>query len=336
MATTRSWVGGQHDFFAASSWRPAGAPTAGDTAVIGVGSASSPNVATVQTAVLSGIHTVLDSGTGTTNAAANPTLSLTNATIANNASIEGSSNFYPDFLAGKGYDLTQNINANGLLLNYGTIDEVAEFNQLNINLGNYTALLNQTGATISAGDFDQLDIGGTGRNALVNNGTVSGQGATIDIATQVFGQGSFNMTDGPGFNSHFPNPGTLEFHQGVGNGQTITLNDSTLILDSPMSFLGTIKDAAVNPAGPYGGNSSVVLSGEQATSLSFQNNVLTVSNGSSVLAQLGFAPGLAANDFTFNSIAGNATLPAGTNIAITLSSASVQTALLSVAPQNQA
>ncbi len=328
MATVRNWVGGQHDFFDPASWTPTGAPGAGDTAVIGLAAASSSNVATARNATLSGFQTVLDGGPGAagTALAQDPALSLANTTIASDASIDARSAATP-FVSVT--PTTENIDANGFLLNYGTIGESTAFNTLNINLGNYTALYNQGGGTISGGDYDGLTVQGSGGPAVfVNNGTVSGHGTAIDIATQVWGTGTFNLTDGNGFNSSSKNQSTLEFHQQVNSGQTVSLNDSTLILDSPMSFLGTIADANVAAPGPYAGNSSVLLAGETATALSFQNNVLTVSDGATTLAQLGFAPGLAAGDFTFNSIPAGNSLPAGTDIHIQLPSA----AALGVAP----
>ena len=330
MATTRDWLGGQHDFFAAGSWTPTGQPVAGDTMVIGLGSAAAPNVATASNAVLSGFQTVLDGGPGAagTDPAGNPTLVLANAAIAAGTSIDARSEATP-FVSVT--PTAENMVVNALGVNYGSIGESTMFNSLNIALGNYTALYNWSGGTISGGDYDGLNIEGTGGPAVfVNNGTVSGHGTAIDIGTQVWGTGAFDLTAGSGFNSSSPNPSTIEFHQAVTAGQTVSLSDSTLILDSPMSFLGTIADPAVSAPGPFAGNSSVLLVGETATGLSFQNNVLTVTNGSTVLAQLGFAAGLAATDFTFNAIPAGSSLPAGTDIHIQLPS-SAQTAAIGVA-----
>ncbi len=337
MATTRNWLGGQHDFFAASSWTPAGQPAAGDTAIIGLGAG---NVAMAQNATLTNLAVVLDDGASTADPTANPTLSLSNAVIASNSSIQAQAVF--DYNPNP---FLETINLKGFVLNQGAISEVGLFNTLDVNLAHNTVLANQ-GGTISAADFDTLKIEGSGRGALLNNGTISGQGSTIDIGTPVFGQGAFNLTDSSGFNSHSPNPSTLEFHRMVGSGQTISLSDSTLVLDSPATFLGTIHDVSVNPTGPFGEyppNSSVLLKGEQATGLSFQNNVLTVSNGSSVLAQLSFTPGLTAADFVLNNVSGGGNLPGGANIGIQLPAAGAastqmaQTASISVPPlQNQA
>ncbi len=341
MATARNWIGGQHNLFDPNSWTPAGAPAGGDTVTIGLGSASNPNIATAQNAVLSGFQTVLDAGVGTPSSTTQPTLSLSNIIIASNASIEGTNT--SDYPAIPGNTVAENINVNGLALNYGAIDDGigknVYFNTLNINLGNYTAFLNQARGTISAGDYGNLNIEGTnGPAVFVNNSTVSGAGSAIDIGTQVWGVGAFNLTSGQSYTSHSPKQSTLEFHQGVSTGQTVSLTNSELVLDSPMLFLGTIKDTQVGPQALQATNSEVLLSGETATSLSFQNNVLSVFDGSTVLAHLSFAPGLTANDFQLAPFGGNGGGHlGGTYIDIAMPFLTTQMVTLSVAPlQNQA
>ncbi len=336
MSTVRNWLGGQHDFFAASSWTPTGQSAPGDTATIGLGSASDPNVAVVQNAMLSGMAVVLDDGLSAADPASNPTLSLSNTIISSDTSIEGHANFQYN-----PYSFAEALDLKGFVLNQGTISENDLFNTLNVNLADSTMLMNQ--GTISGGDYDTVNIAGDGWNALMNNGTISGQGSTINVDTPVFGQGEFDLKEGPGFGSHFPNSSTLEFHQMVGSGQTISMTNSTLVLDSPPTFLATIDDLSVSPSSAYASNSSVLLAGEHVTALSFQNNVLTVSDGGNVLAQLNFAPGLAAADFTFNAISGGGGLPAGTDIHIQSpamgadTTQMAQTASLAVPPlQNQA
>ncbi len=330
MTTVRNWSGGQHNFFAPVSWIPNGVPEAGDTAVIGIGTASSPNVAVARNAVFDGLTVVLDGGPGAagTTPAQRPTLSLANVAIAGGASLVARSEETP-FVSVT--STAENIDMNKLVSNSGNIEETTSFNTLNIDLGTHTALFNQSGGTISGSDYGAINIEATaGPAVFVNGGTVAGQGTAIDIGTQVWGDGTFSLTDGAGFNSVSRNQSTLDFHQAVGGGQTVSLTDSTLILDSPMSFLGTIAVPQVNPAGPFAGNSSVLLAGETATGLSFQDNVLTVTDGSAVLASLHLAPGLAADDFTFNAIPPGSSLPAGTDIHIQLPPA--QTAALSAAP----
>lgn len=323
MSAVRTWLGGSHDFFAANAWTPTGQPMAGDTALIQPGTGSNPNVAAIQNAWLDNLSVLLDDGLGSADPGASPTLTLSNVFLNGGTSIMGHSTF--------GYNpvqLTETVALEGFIMNQGSIGETGFGNTLNVTLADSTLLLNQ--GTMSAVDFDNLNVQGSGWNVLVNNGTISGHGSTIDVGTPVFGQGGFDLTPGSGGpGSHFPHQSTLEFQQMVGSGQTISMTDSTLVLDSPATFLATIDDLNVGIASPFSGNSSVLLAGQPATSLAFQNDVLTVFNGNNVLAQLGFAPGLTEADFAFNAITGGGGLPAGTDIHIQLpdpGTASTQTA----------
>lgn len=307
MATTRNWLGGQHDFFAAGSWTAAGWPVAGDTAIIGLGTGSGPNIATVRNATLGNIHVVLDAGTQAASQAATPTLSLSNAVIGSGTVIDGQTEFNVLDPSTQAFLRNEAIAVSGAVSNQGTIDEQAFSNELDIALSANAVLTNQAGGVISAANYDTLAIKAGAGAKLVNNGTVSGHGSAIDVAAAVSGHGVFALTAGSGFNSHTPNPSTLEFHGAVGSGQTITLNNAVLVLDAAPSFLATIDDRHVayagGPAAAYAGNSSVLLKGGQATALSFQNNVLTVVNGANVLAHLAFAAGLARADFALTDTA---------------------------------
>ncbi len=311
MATVRNWVGGRHDFFAANSWTPPGRPVAGDTAVVGLGSASDPNVAVARNAALNGLAIVLDDGLSAPDPADNPTLSLSNVVIAGDTSIAGHATF-----AYNPNPFAETLDLAGLVLNQGTISENDLFNTLNVDLAPNTLMMNL--GTISGGDFDTIAVADHGRARLLNDGTISGQGSSIDIGAPVSGHGSFSMTDSHGFNSDSPNSSRLEFHQDVGRGETISMTGSLLVLDAPLTFLATIDDlhVASRSLGQFARNSAVILNGEQATGLAFQDNVLTVLDGDVALAHLRFTPGLTADDFTFNAIPGGAGLPASTAIHI--------------------
>ncbi len=306
MATTRNWVGGSHDFFAAGSWSAAGRPVAGDTTVIGVGTGSGSNVASVRGATLGQLHVVLDAGKQAAAATAVPTLSLTNASIGSGTVVEGQNEYSVTDQATHSFLRNEAIAVSGAVSNQGTISEQAFSNQLDITLADAATLTNQ-GGTISAGNYDTLTIAGGATAKFVNNGAVTGKGSTLDVSAAVSGHGTFALTAGSGYNSHTPNPSTLEFHRDVGSGQTVTLNNAVLELDAPASFLATIADANVayagGPAGAYAGNSAVLLRGQQASALSFQDNVLTVSNAGGAVAHLTFAAGLTAADFTLTNTA---------------------------------
>lgn len=299
MSTTRNWLGGKHDFFAANAWTPAGRPVPGDTAVIGGGTGSSPNVAAVQNAALDGINVVLDSGPQAATPGVVPTLALSNAIIASSTSIEVPPlNSY--------YGGTYAIPVSGFAVNQGLINENGYSNTLNITLANNTLLLNDRTGKIS-GFGSTLNIEGGARAALVNDGTISVRAETVDVGVPVFGHGEFNLSrDGTPFSGHQGLGSTLEFHQGVGDGQTIALASSELVLDTPLTFAATIDAQGVqHRAGPILTsdpplNSSVLLKGEHATDLTFQNNILTVFDGQTTLAHLNFAAGLNSDDFVLS------------------------------------
>ena len=318
MATTRHWLGGEHNFFAAGSWSPTGKPSPGDTLIIGPGTASAANIADVHDRALDRVTVLLDDGPGSAGSSLGspfvPTLSLSDAVIMPGTLIENALESSPFIGAGD----TEAIRVNGMVANLGTIAEnpgALIGNTLDITIGAHGVLINGRTGTISGTTISNLNIAGGPGSMLVNDGTVSGQGTTIDVAVPVYGRGVFNTSRGGSPGSHFGTSTTLEFHQAVGRGETIAVNDATLILDAPLRFLATIDDLSVTPAGPDANNSSVLLRDEHATSLTFQNDILTVQNGQQTLATLHFSPGLVAGDFSLVDI--TAGLNQGSNINIT-------------------
>ena len=295
MATPRHWLGGEHNFFAAGSWTPAGRPRPGDTLTIGPGTASAPNIAHVHDRALDRVTVLLDDGPGPTGSPFVPTLSLSDAVITSGTVIENAVES-----GVMGVSDTEAILVNGRVRNLGTIAENPEAligNTLDITIGAHGRLINGSTGIISGTNISNINIAGGRGSTLVNDGTISGQGTTIDIAVPVSGRGVFSTSRGVGFGSSFGTRTTLEFHQTVGAGETIAVNDATLIVDAPLRFLATIDDLSVTPADPDANNSSVLLKGEHATSLTFQNDILTVQNGQQTLATLHFSPGLVADDF---------------------------------------
>ncbi len=321
MAATRNWAGGSHDFFAPASWTPAGRPIVGDTAIIGIGTLANPNVAAARNAVLDGITVVLDDGSGALDPTTNPTLSLTNTLITGSTVIEEKDGSFP---AGR---FAETIDLKEVVLNQGSIVTNTPFTTLNIDLADNTVLVNQGGTISSPLQATDLLVEGGNRTALVNNGTISGVNAHIDIGTATLGQGVFDVSENAGYDKGV----AVEFHREVGDGQTISITDSIVALDAPMAFKATINDHSVGYEGNPGvlaSNSSVLLRGEQATALSFLNNVLTVSNGADTLAHLTFAAGLNADDFVLTNT------PLGASIDISLPSPPA--ALGASPPQSQA
>jgi hypothetical protein len=297
MSTTRDWLGGTHGFFAAGSWSPAGRPVAGDTLIIGPGTSSVPNVAVVRSPHMNDLTVLLDDGSGSVGSPYVPTLSLVNTTIGARTLIENQVETSPTL----GASDTEDIQVSGEVRNEGTIAENpgAPFgNTLNITLSDGNTLVNGKSGTIAGTTISNLNIEGGAGTLLINNGTVTGQGTTMDVGVPVVGNGSFSMSGGGNPGSHTPIMSTLTFHATVGSGQAVALNDTTLVLDQPMSFLATIDDLSVSPNSAFSTNNSIVLAGEQATGFGFQDDTLTVQNGQQTLAQLHFTAGLTAADFS--------------------------------------
>lgn len=296
---TRNWLGGQHSFFDPNAWSPFGAPIAGDVAIIGPGSASAANVASASGVAIDGITVLLDDGPGATGSAFVPTLSLSNAVIGSGTVVENAAETSPLL----GATDTEQVLVGGMVWNRGTIGENPSApigNTLNIVIQPGATLVNGVAGRISGTTIAQLNIEGGRKSALVNNGVISGQGTTLDVGVAVSGSGSFDMTKGGNPGSASGTASQLEFHKAVGPGETIAVNDTTLVLDAPMRFLAKIDDTSVTPPGRFATNSAILLAGEQATALQFQDNVLTVWNGATMLADLRFAAGLNGGDFTLS------------------------------------
>jgi hypothetical protein len=278
------------------AWTPSGRPLPGDTLIIGPGTAGAPSNAEVNHGSLTNLTILLDDGPGGTGSPFLPTLSLSNSVIGHGTLIEN--RFEPSpFL---GASDTELILVEGTVRNFGTIAENPAAligNTLDITIGPDGRLINTKSGTISGSTISHLNIeGGTG-SRLVNNGTISGHGAAIDIGVPVFGGGTFDMSRGANPGSHSGTAAMLEFGQAVGAGETIRVNDTTLVLDQPLTFLAVIDDLSVTPASPFATDSSVILKGRHATDLAFQRNVLTVHDGARTVAHLRFSAGLDASDF---------------------------------------
>ncbi len=331
MAIIRNWTGGEHNFYGASSWTPAGQPMPGDTVIIGPGSAKEPSVATVNHHTVAGITVLFDDGPGAIGSPYVPTLSLNGAMIGAGTLIENQAEESPAL----GASDTEAVLIKGTVRNFGTIAEnpgAQIGNTLNITLADRGTLVNGAGGTISGTTISQLNIEGGSHSVVVNQGTISGQGTTLDIGVPVIGHGLIDMSRGGNPGSHFGTSSTVEFHQAVGNGQTIQLNDSTLILDAPMTFLGTINDLSVSPNSAFATNSAVLLKGEHATDLSFNNDVLSVRNGSDLLASLHFLAGLGTGDFLLTNNAQGAFIGIVTPTASAGTMQAMQSAPLSFQP----
>ncbi len=296
MPTARLWLGGDDDFFREAAWTPSGRPHSGDILTIGPGTASSPTNVEVNHGSLNHLTILLDDGPGPTGSTFYPTLSLSNSIIGHDTIIENK--FEPSpFL---GASNTEVILIEGTVRNFGTVAENPAAligNTLNISIGPGSTLINAKSGSISGTTISNLNIKGGAGSRLVNSGTISGQGTNVDIGVPVFGDGTFDMSRGANPGSHSGTSTMLEFHQGVAEGETIRVNDTTLVLDQPLTFLATIDDLSVTPASQFATDSSILLKGQHATDLAFQQNVLSVHDGSQTVARIRFSAGLSAVDF---------------------------------------
>ena len=307
MPTTRLWVGGENDFFSPNAWSPPGRPSHGDTLTIGPGTATTANIATVDHRVLQDMTVLLDDGPGLFGSPFVPTLALTDAGIGKGTLITNPFEMSPAL----GASDTEQILIDGRVRNQGTIAEnpgALIGNTLSIDLADNAKLINGRAGVISGTTISNLNIEGGPGSVLVNRGDTLGHGTKVDIGVPVTGHGTFEMLPGANPGSHTPITSELEFHQAVSAGQTIKLNDTMLVLDLPLRFLATIDDLSVSPPSADATDSSILLKGAQATDLSFNNDVLTVRNGSDTLAQLHFTAGLTGADFELANTAQGASI----------------------------
>jgi hypothetical protein len=245
---------------------------------------------------LTNLTILLDDGPGPTGSTFVPALALSDTIVGPHTIIENQVETSP-FL---GASDAEEVLINGTVRNNGTIAEnpgALIGNELDISIASNASLVNSRTGVISGTTISTLRIAAGSGSLLVNDGMISGQGTTLDVEPQVTGKGVFAMSPGANPGSHTGIPSLLAFHQTVGAGVTVELNDTMLVLDSPMTFGATIDDLSVTPASAFATNSSIILNGEHATDLLFKNNVLTVLSGADTLAMLRFAPGLSADDF---------------------------------------
>jgi hypothetical protein len=136
--------------------------------------------------------------------------------------------------------------------------------------------VNLSTATISAASMKF-------KGAVTNSGTLAVQSGNTAISTSVAGTGSMQIGAA----------GTLSLLLGAGSGQVVDFMAGTGVLDltAPLDFAGTISG--------FGGSDQIDLVGTVETSYNYANNVLTVLNGSTTVANLNFTG--ASNSFSLAS-----------------------------------
>lgn len=261
-ALTKTWDGSSGSFYSAAHWSPAGAPQAGDTAIVGAGIVSAVN----------GSLRDITLEIGSTSASQRPTLLASNEILGpvqvyqpisgppilqyhtTYAEIRVTNNV----VAARGINVgTTDITGRGvpgnLLMQFGS------GGRLDLAGG----LLAQAGSSVT--------ITGPANSGLVNNSTIAEVGANIDVYIGVHGHGTFTLDESKFFAS------SLTFHGGVAAGEQVDVDVGSLYLAKPLEFLGSISETVAG---------RVVLDNTVATSASYANGILTILDDHSVVAAL--------------------------------------------------
>lgn len=291
--TTRTWIAGTGSFNDPSEWSPGGVPQAGDLAIISNGTAvlsmqkldgfelqlQSPASALDTNDVVFGQHFTLGETPG---AGGTATLNATGFTANEGVIHVGTAvvppNFSPSFTINM-YDLTPSPGCAGaaaVFVNSGTI-MVADGQPFSIVAKSPDATLINNGTVNLASAYTRVDIG----VSVQGSGTIS----TGEHVTPV-GPSADLLTTVP----------TLEFGGAVGSGQTLNIMGSAYVtIDKPAQFHALIEGfeplAAPTSPPPYWYppfEPHLILENTPVTSYAVSNDVLTLWNGGSVVAQLHF------------------------------------------------
>ena len=126
---------------------------------------------------------------------------------------------------------------------------------------------------------------------LINQGSVEAGGGTLDVTGVVTGTGSFDIGAGA----------RLEFASSVASGILVDLagSSSTLALDTPLSFKGTVAG--------FGTGDTIDLVGTTATSLVYvaTSNKLFVRNGTTTVAALQLSGSYSKSNFALTESGGD-------------------------------
>ncbi|HQT78973.1 MAG TPA: hypothetical protein PLD10_18115 [Rhodopila sp.] len=185
----------------------------------------------------------------------------------------------------------------------GTLDVVsgASFTSTNTLTVDHTGASNGAGVvnvqagTLTAAAIDLengvLQGNGTISEPVINNGTISAFGGTLDLAGSVTGTGTL-MFDYDFEQGAASGTGATMVVNAVSAGQTVIMNaGDTLVLDTPAAFAGTIEATT---------GAQIMLNGMTATSAVVSNGTLVVSNAGVVVADLALMGTAATDAFTVN------------------------------------
>ncbi len=180
-----------------------------------------------------------------------------------------------DVLVGRNYTTTNTLTIEGA----GTGSSPGMFNL-------------QAGTVTTAG----IDIAGgivqgfaTIAGGVVNDGTLTALGGTLDLTGGLTGTGLVNFDHDSQAGTLSATGATLEVNA-VSAGQTIVMNgDDTLQLDTPAAFAGTIEAKA---------GDKIVLQGVTGTSAVLTNGTLVVSDGTTIVDTLNVSGSYTGDSFS--------------------------------------
>jgi hypothetical protein len=291
--TEKTWFGGSGSFCDANDWSPTGVPVAGDTITLTAGTLD------VKDRNLSDIPLTMGSFSGATLDLRNSVLGnvVLTSTPALSAETEGN----------------HTIGVSGLSVFAGTVSTAssgyAEFaDATTINIDRDSTLLNIGTVSLGADYGETLDVNGSRKAFLLNDGLIDVEGgrggAKVTIGTNVGGFGTIEVGVAAPLALGYP-AGTVEFAGHVGSGQTFefsghegsTTSYVLLQIDMAEAFKATIKD--------FTSTDTIELKNTTVTSDRFSDGVLTLSDGCHPVAHLHFSGSYTASDFTTQVVDGD-------------------------------
>ena len=312
--TTKVWVGGTGSFDDPNEWSPAGAPGAGDIAIIQNGEAS------LAMQKLDGFELQLQSP----------------ASVLDISDVQFGAHFTLTVPPGAGGAAT--LNATGFNANYGLIQVVSppgpqQFSPpFTITMSDLASSAGCAGAaavfvndgTILVDSGQPFAIVAKSPDAvLINNATMHLDAPFMqaDIGVPVLGSGAIET-------GHPITPAasalllasipSVTFGGAVGAGQSLAIDGvAHVTLDKPSQFHALIHDFEPNVSSSYVASfyqPEIILANTQVTSYAVANDVLSLWNGSNLVAQLRFADFAYAKDNFLVTASGSSSIiePQGT------------------------
>lgn len=313
--TTKVWVGGTGSFDDPNQWSPGGVPGAGDLAVIQTGEAS------VSMQRLDGFELQLQSP----------------ASVLDISDVQFGAHFTLTMPPGAGGTAT--LNATGFNANFGLIQVVSPYGPqpefsppVTINMSDLAPSADCAGAravflndgTIQVETGQPFAIVAKSSDAvLINNGLMHLDAPFMQatIGPSVLGAGAIQT-------GHAIAPAasalllasipSVEFGGAVGSGQSLTIDGvAHVTLDQPSQFRAVIHDFQPNSPSAYVAafyQPEIILANTQVTSYAVANDVLSLWNGSNLVAQLHFADFAYTKDNFLVTASGSSTIvePQGT------------------------